>query len=72
MKTMFAILVIALLSPCAASRSDAGPLSEGPLHWTARHVKNAVIETGNTLSNVGRTAGRTIRHRAQMIHDEVE
>jgi chromosome condensin MukBEF complex kleisin-like MukF subunit len=68
MKKICAILAVALLSPYAVSRADA----EGPLHWTARHVKNAVVETGDTISNVARTAGRTIYHRTRPIREAVE
>jgi hypothetical protein len=68
MKKMCAILAVALLSPYAVSRADA----EGPLHWTARHVRNAAVETGDTISNVARTAGRTIYHRTRPIREAVE
>jgi hypothetical protein len=47
MKKMYAILAGALLSPYAMSRADA----EGPLHWTARHLRNAAVDTGDTISN---------------------
>lgn len=66
MKKMFAILAVALLSSYPVSSADA---DEGPLHWTARHVREAVVDTGHTLSNVGHTAGRTIRHRTQPIRN---
>jgi hypothetical protein len=68
MKKTCAILTIALLSPIAASRAD----DEGPLHWTARHVRNVAVHTGDTLSNVGRTAGRTIYHRTRPIREAFE
>jgi hypothetical protein len=68
MKKMCAIIAVALLSPYAVSRADA----EGPLHWTARHVRNAAVETGDTLSNVARTAGRTIDHRTRPIREAFE
>jgi len=68
MKKVCAILAVALLSPCAASRADA----EGPLHWAAKHVRNAVVETGDTLSNVAKTAGRTIDHRTRPIRNAFE
>jgi hypothetical protein len=68
MKKMCAMLAIALLSPYAVSRADA----EGPLHWTARHVRKAAVETGDTVSNVARTAGRTIYHRTRPIREAVE
>jgi hypothetical protein len=68
MKKMGAILAVALLSPYAVSRADA----EGPLHWTARHVRNAAVETGDTISNVARTTGRTIYHRTRPIREAVE
>jgi hypothetical protein len=68
MKKMCAIVAVVLLSPYAVSRADA----EGPLHWTARHVKNAAVETGDTLSNVARTAGRTIYHRTRPIREAFE
>src|SRR5438067_12901316 len=46
-----AIVVAALLSPYTVGGADAaGPLQEGPLHWTARHVRQAAVETGDTLS----------------------
>jgi hypothetical protein len=67
MKKMCVILAVALLSPYAVSRAD-----EGPLHWTARHVKKAAVETGDTLSNVARTAGRTIHHRTRPIREAFE
>jgi len=56
MKKMCAILAVALLSPYVASQANAGPISEGPLHWTARHVRNAFYTAGN----VARTAGQRI------------
>jgi hypothetical protein len=65
MKKMFAILAVALLSPYAASQANAGPISEGPLHWTARHVRNATY----TVVNVSRTAARTIHHRVEAVRD---
>jgi hypothetical protein len=65
---MCAIVAVVLLSPYAMSRADA----EGPLHWTARHVKNAAVETGDTISNVARTAGRTINHRTRPIREAFE
>jgi hypothetical protein len=68
MKKMYAILAGALLSPYAMSRADA----EGPLHWTARHLRNAAVDTGDTISNVARTAGRTIYHRTRPIREAVE
>ena len=63
MKKMCAILTVALALPCAVSSAQA----EGPLHWTARHVRAAVVDTGNTMVNVTRTAGRTIYHRTRPI-----
>ena len=68
MKKMFAILAVALLSPYAVCRAD----DEGPLHWTARHVRDAAVDTGETLSNVARTAGRTIYHRTRPIRKAFE
>ena len=65
---MCVIIAVALLSPYAVSRADA----EGPLHWTARHVKKAALETGDTISNVARTAGRTIYHRTRPIREALE
>ena len=65
MKKICAILAIALLSPYAVSRADA----EGPLHWSARHVTKAVVETGDTVANVTRTAARTIYHRTRPIRE---
>jgi len=62
------MLAVALLAPYTASKADA----EGPLHWTARHIKKAAVETGDTLSNVARTAGRTIHHRTRPIREAVE
>ena len=68
MKKMCAILAAALLSPYAVGSADAaGPLQEGPLHWTARHVRQAAVETGDTLSNVARTTGRTIHHGTRAV-----
>ena len=68
MKKMCAIVAIALLSPYAVCSADA----EGPVHWTARHVRKAALETGDTMSNVARTAGRTIYHRTRPIREAVE
>jgi hypothetical protein len=68
MKKMCAILAVALLSPYAVSRANA----EGPVSWAARHVRNAAVETGDTLSNVARTAGRTIHHRTKPIREVFE
>jgi len=68
MKKMYAILAVALLSPYAMSRADA----EGQLHWTARHLRNAAVDTGDTISNVARTAGRTIYHRTRPIREAVD
>jgi hypothetical protein len=68
MKKMCAIVAVTLLSPYAVFRADA----EGPLHWTARHVRKAAVETGDTVSNVARTAGRTIYHRTRPIREAVE
>jgi hypothetical protein len=68
MKKLCAIVAIGLLSPCAVSKANA----EGPLHWTARHVKQAAAETGDTISNVARTAGRTIYHRTRPIREALE
>jgi hypothetical protein len=65
MKKIGAIVAAALLWPYAAH-------AEGPLHWTARHVSGAIVETGNTLSNVARTAGRTIHHRTRPIRQAFE
>jgi hypothetical protein len=68
MKKMCVILAVGFLSPFAMSKANA----EGPLHWTARHVKNAAVETGDTISNVARTAGRTIYHRTRPIREALE
>jgi hypothetical protein len=68
MKKMCAILAVALLSPYAVSRADA----EGPLHWATKHVRNATVETGDTISNVARTVGRTIYHRTRPIREAVD
>ncbi len=68
MKKMCAILAVVLVSPYVVTRADA----EGPLHWTARHVTKAAVETGETISNVARTAGRTIYHRTRPIREAVE
>jgi hypothetical protein len=68
MKKMCAILAVALLSPYAVYRAEA----EGPLHWTARHVKNAAVDTGDTIHNVARTAGRTIYHRTRPVREAFE
>jgi hypothetical protein len=68
MKKMCAMLAVALLTPYAVSKADA----DGPLHWTARHVRKAVVETGDTVSNVARTAGRTVYHRTRPIREAVE
>ena len=61
MKKVCVILAVALLSLYAVHRAEA----EGPLHWTARHAKKAAVETGDTIHNVARTAGRTIYHRTR-------
>jgi hypothetical protein len=68
MKKLCTLLAVALLSPYAVSIANA----EGPLHWAARHVRNAVVDTGDTLSNVARTAGRTIYHRTKPVREAVE
>jgi hypothetical protein len=68
MKKICAILAVALLSPYAMSRADA----EGPLHWASRHVRKAAVETGDTISNVARTAGRTIYHRTGPVREALE
>ena len=65
---MWAILAVALLSPYAVPRADA----EGPVHWAARHVTKAAVETKDTMWNVARTAGRTIYHRTRPIRKAVE
>jgi hypothetical protein len=65
---MWAILAVALLSPYALPRADA----EGPVHWAARHVRKAAVETRDTMSNVVRTAGRTIYHGTRPIRKAVE
>ena len=65
MKKIGAILAAALLWPCAVGSADA----EGPLHWTARHVGQAAVETGDTLSNVARTTARTVHHRTRPIRE---
>jgi hypothetical protein len=68
MKKMCAILAAALLLPYAVgSANAAGPLQEGPLHWTARHVRTAAVETKDTLSNVARTTGRTLHHGTRAV-----
>jgi len=73
MKKLCMILAIALLSPCAIFSAKAeGPLAEGPLHWTARHVRTAAVVTGDTLANVGRTVGRAIDYRARQVHRAFE
>jgi hypothetical protein len=64
MKKVCTVLAVALLSATAVSRAD-----EGPLHWAARHVRNAVVGTGETAANVARTAGRTIYHRTRPIRE---
>ena len=68
MKRTFAILAVALLSPYVVPRADA----EGPLHWTVRHATKAAMGTADTVSNVARTAGRTIYHRTRPIRKAVE
>jgi hypothetical protein len=68
MKKMYAILAVGLMAPYAVSNADA----EGPINWTARHVTKAAVEATNTLSNVARTAGRTIDHRTRAIRKAVE
>jgi len=63
MKKMSAIAAAALLSLYAGGSADA----EGPLHWTARHVRTAAVETKDTLSNVARTTGRTLHHGTRAV-----
>lgn len=63
MKTIAIILALGLLSPCASPSANA----EGLVHWTARHVHTAAVETGNTLTNVSHTAARTIHHRTRPL-----
>ena len=63
MKRTCTLLAVALLSPCMMQNANA----EGPLHWTARHVTAAAVDTGHTMANVARTAGRTIHHRTRPI-----
>jgi hypothetical protein len=65
---MWATLAVALLSPYAVPGADA----EGPVHWAARHVKQAAVETRDIMSNVARTAERTIYHRTRPIRNAVE
>ncbi|MFY9988890.1 MAG: hypothetical protein WAK31_29320 [Chthoniobacterales bacterium] len=67
MKKMCAILAVALLSPYLISGANAGPISEGPLHWAARHVANAAYTAGNVV----RTAGRTVDYRAHQVRDAI-
>jgi hypothetical protein len=62
MKTISAISAAVLLSSFAAGSADAaGPLQEGPLHWTARHVRHVAFVTRDTVSNV-------VRHRPRPVH----
>jgi hypothetical protein len=68
MQKMCTILAVALLSPYGLH----GAKAEGPLHWTARHIRKAAVETGDTISNVARTAGRTIYHRTKPVREAVE
>ena len=68
MKKLYVILAVALVLPYAVPGADA----EGPIHWATRHVSNAVVDTGDTLSNVARTAGRTIYHRTRPIRRAFE
>jgi hypothetical protein len=68
MKKLCVIVAVVLLSPCVESRVHA----EGPVHWTARHVRKAAIETVDTASNVTRTAVRTINHRTRPIREAAE
>lgn len=63
MKKIGTILAVTLLLPLGV----CGAAEEGPLHWTARHVREAVVDTGHTLSNVAHTAHRTIYHRTRPI-----
>jgi hypothetical protein len=67
MKKMCAIVAVALLSPYVASQANAGPISEGPLHWTARHVRNAFYTAGNVV----RTAGQRIDYRAHQVRNAI-
>ena len=72
MKKVCAIVAVTLMSPFVVSKIDAGPISEGPLHWTARHVRNAAVTTGETLSDVGRTAARAIDRGADHVRRAFE
>ena len=63
MKTTHAILAVAVLLSYMVPNANA----EGPLHWTARHITEAAVDTGHTMSNVARTAGRTIYHRTRPV-----
>ncbi|MBV9274904.1 MAG: hypothetical protein JO333_13480 [Verrucomicrobia bacterium] len=63
MKKVCILLAIVSLSPLVVSKAGAGPISEGPLHWTARHVRNAAV----TTANVGRNIGRRIDYRAHQV-----
>jgi len=68
MKKIGAIIVAALLSLYAPGSADAaGPLQEGPLHWTARHLRQAAVETKDTLSNAARTTGKTFHHATRAV-----
>jgi hypothetical protein len=67
MKKMCAILAVVLLSPFVASQANAGPISEGPVHWTARHVRNAF----STAGNVARSAGQRIDYRAHQVRNAI-
>jgi hypothetical protein len=67
MKKMCAILAVVLLSPLIASQANAGPISEGPLNWTARHVRNAFYTAGD----VARSAGRRIDYRAHQVRNAI-
>jgi hypothetical protein len=67
MKKMCAILAVVLLSPLIASRANAGPISEGPLNWTARHVRNAFYTAGD----VARSAGQRIDYRAHQVRNAI-
>jgi hypothetical protein len=68
MKKMCAILAVALLSPLALdSAMAAGPLQEGPLHWTVRHVRNAAVWTGNTLSKATRKTEKVVHRGTRRV-----
>ena len=71
-RTRIYAMSIEQTSPASEFRLQSRADAEGPVHRAARHVRNAAVETGDTLSNVARTAGRTIYHRTRPVREAFE